>query len=177
MPPSFPTATGWRFLWIRKRLAALAPDAANFPNLRHPPFFADLELDGARRPELRLEGFIGGRHVLTRLFSSDPAHDRIFLQADDAALAGDGADATRIVFGQVDKFGAPRAFAEGQVSFKVEGPGRIVGDNPFLLTDAGGMGAVWIKTAVGGVGHIQVTATHSLLGARSVRIKVTRSAA
>jgi beta-galactosidase len=112
---------------------------------------------------------------LTRRFSSDPAHDRFQIQADDAALAGDGSDATRLVFAKVDKFGAPRALGDGEVSFKIRGPGSIVGDNPFALTDAGGMGAVWIKAASGGAGTIHVIAKHSTLGAKSLKIKVTPS--
>ena len=96
----------------------------------------------------------------------DAAHDRFFLQADDTALVGDGADATRLVFKVVDKFGAERAFAGGTVAFTLSGPGVIVGDNPFSLVDSGGVGAVWIRTLPRRSGRITVKAVHSFLGGR-----------
>ena len=155
-------------------IATLHPDAENYPHIKHPPFFADLECDGASRPELRIDGYLAGRRVLSRSFSSDPARDRFFLQADDEELIGDGADATRLVFGEVDKFGSMRPFGDGAVSFQIDGPGVIVGDNLFQLADSGGMGAVWIRTLPGRSGIIKVTATHSSLGAKTVKIKVIR---
>ncbi|HEY3863232.1 MAG TPA: glycoside hydrolase family 2 TIM barrel-domain containing protein [Verrucomicrobiae bacterium] len=155
-------------------LATLQPDSKNYRHLKHPPFFADLAMDGAGKPELRIDGYIGGKKALSRSFSSDPAHDQFFLQADDEGLTGDGADATRLVFGQVDKFGAARAFASGTVSFQIGGPGQIVGDNPFALAGSGGMGAVWIRTLASQYGRIRVAATHSFFGGKTVKIKVTR---
>jgi beta-galactosidase len=152
--------------------ATVLPDRANFPHLKHPPFFADLELDGAGRPELRIDGYVGDERVISRSFSSDVAQDKFSLQADDAELMGDGSDATRVVFRVTDKFGAPRPFAGGQVTFKISGPGVIVGDNPFSLGDSGGAGAIWIKTVPNGSGHIVVKAIHSALGTTSVKIKV-----
>ena len=153
-------------------IATLFPDAKNFPHIKHPPFFADLKVDAGGRPELRIEGYIAGRRVLTRAFSSDPARDQFFLQADDEELNGDGADATRLVFGQVDKFGSVRPSAEGAVSLRIDGPGIIVGDNPFPMAESGGMGAVWIRTLAGRTGRIKVSAAHSALGAKTVQIKV-----
>lgn len=158
-----------------KFVARLQPDRADFPHLSYPPFFCDLELDEAvaqTRPELRIDGFVGDRLALSRSFSSDPAQDQFFLAADDAQLAGNGADATRLVFKVVDKFGTERAFAGGQVSFEISGPGEIVGDNPFALADSGGVGAVWIRSTPGRPGKIIVRAVHSSLGARTVELAV-----
>ena len=155
-----------------RRQATLHPDSANFPHIQHPPFWADLELDGAGHPELRIDGYVGGRLVLSRSFSSNAADDRFFLQADDTELIGDGADATRLAFKVVDKFGADRAFASGEVAFDLTGPGVLVGDNPFSLVDSGGVGAIWIRTLPRRPGRITVKAVHSLLGARAVEIKV-----
>ena len=155
-------------------MATLLPDAKNYPHIKHPPFFTDLEMDGSKRPELRIEGYIADRRVLSRSFSSNPAHDQFFLQADDEELTGDGADATRLVFGQVDKFGSGRPFVDGTVSFQIEGPAVIVGDNPFQLAESGGMGAVWIRTLADQTGSIKVTATHSFFGAEKVKIKAIR---
>jgi beta-galactosidase len=158
-----------------KHHATLEPDRANFPQLKHPPFFANLALDGARQPELRIDGYLASERVLSRSFSSDPAKDQLWLHADDDELISDGSDATRLVFRVTDKYGAPRPFAGGQVSLRLEGPGVIVGDNPFQLADSGGVGAVWIKTLPGGAGTLNVIARHSSLGERSMSIAVRPS--
>ena len=97
------------------------------------------------------------------------------VQADDKELVGDGADATRLVFKVADKFGAERAFGGGDVKFELKGPGTIIGDNPFALGPSGGVGAVWVRTQARGAGVIEITATHSSLGSRTIRIKVTRT--
>jgi len=152
--------------------AVLHPDRAGFPNLKYPPFFADLSMNGVAKPELRIDGYVDDALVLSRSFSADNSTDRLWLHADDTELQADGSDATRLAFGIVDKFSAPRPFAEGEVSFEVEGPAVIVGDNPFQLADSGGVGAVWIKTLPDRTGRIRITATHSSLGRSSVDILV-----
>ena len=48
-----------------RRQSALLPDSAKFPHVQHPPFWADLELDGAGHPELRLDGYVGDRLALS----------------------------------------------------------------------------------------------------------------
>ncbi len=157
--------------------ATLKPDTPNYPHLKHAPFFADLELDGSNHPELRIDGYVGGKLVLSRSFSSDPAQDQLSFQADDPELLGDGVDATRLVFKVVDKFDAERAFGGGEVRFEVAGPGVVVGDNPFLLKDSGGVGAVWLRTAPNGSGVIKIQASHSTLGTKSVEVRVKPVAA
>lgn len=154
--------------------ATLHPDRANYANLKYPPFFADLEMSGAGAPELRVDGFAAGKRVLSRSFSSNPKYDRLRLAAEDAELHADGADATRVVFAVVDKFGAPRAFAGGTVTLQIEGPGEIVGDNPFDLDANGGAGAVYVRSVAGKTGRIRVHARHSTLGRNSVEITVSR---
>jgi len=153
-----------------QRHATLYPDAAGFPHLKHPPFFADLDLDGSARPELRIDGYVGDRLLLSRSFSSDVSQDQFLLSMDDTALYADGIDATRLVFKVADKFGAERAFADGEVEFELTGPGVIVGDNPFSLVDSGGVGGVWVKTLPDKVGLIRLIVKHSTLGARHVEI-------
>jgi len=159
-----------------RREATLHPDSAGFPHIPYPPFWAELELDGASHPELRIDGYVGSRLALSRSFSADAAQDRFVLEADDAELMADGADATRLAFKVVDKFGADRAYAGGQVAFELTGPGVLVGDNPFPLVDSGGVGALWIRTLPRIAGRITVKAVHSSLGARSVEILANGSA-
>jgi beta-galactosidase len=151
---------------------SLYPDREGFPNLKYPPFFADLTVDGTNKPELRIDGYLGNRVVLSRSFSADTSADRLWLHADDAEVSADGSDATRVAFGAVDKFGVTRPFVEGKVSFEIKGPGVIIGDNPFELTDSGGAGAVWIKAVPGRTGRINIEASHASLGKNSIDIQV-----
>ena len=152
--------------------ATLTPDAANYPHLHHPPFFADLDLNGSAHPELRIDGYIGNQLALSRSFSSDPSKDQLALEADDKELADDGSDATRVVFKVVDRFGSERLGGNGSVKFEITGPGQLVGDNPFSLADSGGVGAVWVRSIPGGHGRMRITATHSALGTKSLEIDV-----
>ena len=158
-----------------KHHATLQPDRPNFPHTKYPPFFTDLSLEGSGKPELRIDGFVGGRRVLSRSFSSDPSKDRLLLTSDGTRLSGDGTDAIRLEFKVADQYGALRLFAGGLMMFKVDGPGAIVGDKPFDLTATGGTGAVWVKATNCEAGHIRVTAAHESLGKASVEIDVVPS--
>jgi beta-galactosidase len=157
--------------------ATLHPNRAGFPNLRYPPFFADLKFDGASHPELRIDGYKGATRLLSRRFSSDRSQDKLWLHADDTELTADGADATRLAFAVVDKYGALHAFGKGKVTLTLEGPGVLVGDNPFVLEENGGAGAVWVKTLPGKVGTIRIAAEHDVLGSQRVEIRAMAAGA
>ena len=155
-----------------KHHSTVRPDRKNYPNLKYAPFFADLDIENGGHPELRIDGYVGSRLLLSRSFSSDASKDQFLLDADDSAIAGDGVDATRVVFRVADKFGAPRLFAGGDIRFELTGAGILVGDNPFSLTESGGAGAVWVKARPAGSGEIVLKAVHPVLGTKSVVIKV-----
>ncbi len=158
-----------------KLRATLPPDRASFPNTAYPPFFVDLDMDGSGKPEMVIRGYVKDAMVLSRSFSSDTSRDQLWFAADDGELHGDGSDSTRLAFGVVDKFGAPRAFAGGKVMLAIDGPGKIAGDNPFDLDANGGMGAVWIRTLPDKHGMIRVRAEHTSLPApREVTVRVLR---
>jgi beta-galactosidase len=151
-----------------EKIASATPDHAGFPNLKYSPFFCDLEVANPgfgktkTPPELRIDGYVGENLALSRSFSGDLSKDKFTLVADDDTLIADGSDATRLVFRVMDQYGAPRPFANGAVVFRVDGPGIILGDNPFtLLDDSGGVGAVWIKSLPNQTGTIFVRATWS----------------
>jgi beta-galactosidase len=71
-----------------------------------------------------------------------------------------------------DEFGATRTYANDPVIFKLEGPGELIGDNPFALI--GGTGAVWVR-AKGEAGVVRLTATHPRLGSQVVEIHLTEA--
>ncbi len=145
-----------KFFLDGKQVAEAHPDRANYPHLAYPPFFCDLPGQG----ELRIDGYLGDRLALSKSFSTKPQFD---VTADDTELIADGSDATRLAFRSNDR--------SGSVVFKLTGPGVIVGDNPFHLAEAGGVGAIWVKTLPKSPGRIVVAATHPVLGARSVTIR------
>ena len=156
-----------------EHFATVRPDTAGYPHLGYPPSFADFRaVDGSRRPELRIDGYLGADMVASRSFSADPSGDVLALAADDAEIDGDGADATRLEFRAVDRYGAPRPYVAGQVGFDVTGPAVLVGDNPFDFAAAGGAGAVWIRSRPGARGTVTVRASHPILGQAVAHIRI-----
>ncbi|MGH3096171.1 MAG: glycoside hydrolase family 2 TIM barrel-domain containing protein [Streptosporangiales bacterium] len=159
-----------------QRFAKLEPDRARFGHLAYPPFFVDLEsVDGSSKPRLRIDGYVGDKRVLSRRFAADPADDTLTVRADDEQLVADGADATRVAFRAVDRYGAPRPYVDGDVTISVDGPGMLVGESPFAFADAGGVGAVWIRTVHRASGTIRVKASHAGLGSGEVTIQVRQA--
>jgi beta-galactosidase len=161
-------------LWLDgSYYATVTPDAEGYPHLPYPPSFVSFgQVDGSTRPELRIDGYLGDELIASRTFSSDPATDELSVRADDRELVADGVDETRVVFRAVDSYGAPRPYVGGQVDLTVDGPAGLVGDNPFALADAGGVGAVWIRTLPGSAGTITVSARHPALGSAATVINV-----
>ena len=146
------------------------PDRKDYGNLAHPPFLVDLtDCWAGDWGDLKIEGYLGGKLAITRTFSGKGADVQLFVEPDDAELVGDGSDATRVVLRATDEYGSPRPFSTGAVSLAIEGPGEIVGENPFALT--GGVGAVWVKTKEA-AGTIRLTARHPYLGVKTVQIQV-----
>lgn len=154
-----------------ERHVVLRADRGSFPHIAYPPFFVDLDANAADKPELRIDGYVGNSLVLSRNYSADRSADRLWFHVDDELLLTDGADVTRLDFGAVDRFGNPRATMTGAVRLYLDGPGLIVGDNPFDLNDAGGLGAVYIRTKDGEAGLIRVRGEHPVLGGASAQIR------
>jgi beta-galactosidase len=153
--------------------ASLTPDGGDYGSLAYPPSFADFRgVDGSSRPELRIDGYLGPDLVASRSFSSDPSLDSLRAAADDDEIAGDGADATRVAFRAVDRYGAPRPYPTGSVTLSVSGPAVLVGESPFDFAAAGGVGAVWIRSLPGSAGHVAVSASHPVLGQAMARVRV-----
>jgi beta-galactosidase len=153
-----------------QHLATALPDRGNYGGLAYPPAVADLTVDGSGRPDLRIDGYVGGAIVATLRMSADPARDRLALTADHTALAADGSDATRLTFRAVDAYGNWRRHVTGSVALELTGPGTLVGDNPFPFGDYGGVGGAFVRTQAGRAGPVRVTARHPALGAATVRI-------
>jgi len=157
-----------------KLVGEVDPDRSAFPHLRYPPFSINLGDLFHRWGELRIEGYIGGRQVISRRYSDQAADRKFVVRPDDTMLLADGADSTRVVLRVTDEFGAIRPFANDSVQLRIEGPAQIIGDNPFSLI--GGTGAVWVR-AKEQAGTVRLTAMHPRLGSQSITITVDEVAA
>ncbi|WP_263349846.1 glycoside hydrolase family 2 protein [Acidicapsa acidisoli] len=156
-----------------KLIAEVDPDRAQFPNLRYAPFVADVGKGIDPWGDLRIEGYIQGKQVIAKRYSSKGIEQKFSLVADDLSLHGDGADTTRVVLAVTDEFGAICPFADDAIKLEVEGPAEIIGDNPFALV--GGTGAIWIR-AKEQAGIVHLRGHHPVLGQQEIQITVSPSA-
>lgn len=153
--------------------ATLSPDKSKLPNIKYPPFYANLEFASDNKPkDLCIEGYIGGKKVIEKKYSSDVYWDDFTLSADNNAIASGGIDATRVIFGVTDKYGNFRPYGDGMVEFSIEGPGEIIGDIPFDLSENGGCGAIWIKSKGKSAGVVTLRTKTLRYGIKSITINI-----
>ena len=153
-----------------KLVAEANPDRKQFAHLKYPPFSADLSRIREGWGDLRIDGFIQGKQVISRSFSGKGVDQKFALLPDDTSLVADGADTTRVVLRVTDEFDAIRPFAADAIRFELTGPATLIGDNPFALV--GGTGAVWVRAAEQ-PGKVKLTAHHPTLGVQSVEFQIT----
>ncbi len=157
-----------------KLIAELDPDREEFEHLTYPPFV--LEVDKIDRKQfgiawgdLRIDGFINGKQVISKSLSGAGDDRKFTLLPDDLTLKADGADTTRVVLRVTDQFDAIRTYANDPIVFTLEGPAQLIGDNPFALI--GGTGAVWIR-AKETAGKVRLTARHPRLGTQTIEFNL-----
>jgi beta-galactosidase len=158
-----------KFYIAGKLVAEADPDRKQFPHLKYAPFTADLSKSVGSWGDLRIEGHIQGKQVISRSFSGKGVDQKFALLPDDTTLAADGADTTRVVLRVTDEFDAIRPFAADAIRFELTGPAQLIGDNPFALI--GGTGAVWIRAGEQ-PGKVRLTAHHPNLGVQHVEIDI-----
>jgi beta-galactosidase len=158
-----------KFYIGEKLVAEVDPNKKEFAHLRYAPFAADLEKAVFQWGDLRIEGYIQGKQVISKTLSGRGVDQKFTLLPDDTKLNADGADATRVVLRVTDEFGAIRPFANDAIKFTLDGPAEIIGDNPFALI--GGTGAIWIR-AKEQPGTVKLTATHPVLGTQQLQFEI-----
>jgi beta-galactosidase len=158
-----------KFYIAGKLVAEADPDTKTFAHLRYAPFVADLSRVVQPWGDLRIDGFIEGKQVISKTMSGKGVDQKFALLPDDTQLNADGADTTRVVLRVTDEFGAIKPFANDAIKFELEGPAEIIGDNPFALV--GGTGAIWIR-AQEQAGTVKLTATHPQLGKQQVQFEL-----
>ena len=156
-----------------KLVAEADPDKTQFQHLRYAPFTANLQASGHQFGDLRIEGYLQGKKVITKTLSGKGIDQKFTLLPDDKNLNADGADTTRVVLRVTDEYGAIRPFANDAIKLELEGPAEIIGDNPFALV--GGTGAIWIR-AKEQAGTVQLTATHPVLGVQKIQFELVNVA-
>jgi beta-galactosidase len=156
-----------------KLVAEADPDKTQFQHLRYAPFTANLGSAVHQWGDLRIEGYLQGKKVITKTLSGKGIDQKFTLLPDDTNLNADGADTTRVVLRVTDEYGAIRPFANDAIKLELEGPAEIIGDNPFALV--GGTGAIWIR-AKEQAGTAQLTATHPVLGVQKIQFELVNVA-
>jgi beta-galactosidase len=140
------------------------PDREQFAHLQYPPFSIDLTKSHKVWGDLRVDGYLKGKQVISKTYSGRGVDQKFSIHLDDTELNADGADSTRVVLRVTDEFGAIRPYANDPIILSLEGPAEIIGDNPFALV--GGTGAVWIR-AKEESGTVRLTAKHPRLGSQT----------
>jgi beta-galactosidase len=141
-----------------------------YSNLPYPPFLVSLPSVDAPSV-LHIRGYVGGEQVTDVQMSSNTDYDYLGMSADDAVILADGADMTRVVFRARDAYGNQRRYNRGDVTLSLDGPGVLIGDNPFAFGSYGGLGAVWVRSVSQQPGTITLTAVHPELGRARVHIR------
>ena len=170
-PSNFSVAPQGNDEW--QLIAEVDPDHQQFSHLKYPPFIWKVsEPHNLSFPwgDLRIDGFLKGQQVISKSLSGDGANHKFALLPDDTTLLADGADTTRVVLRVTDQFGAIRTYADEPITFTLEGPATLIGDNPFSLV--GGTGAVWIR-AQQQPGPVKLTAKHPRLGTQTIDLQLT----
>lgn len=148
-------------------LAEADPDRAQFPHLKYAPFDVDFgEKIRENWGDLRIDGYINGKQVISKRYSGDGTDRDFVVKADDTELIADGADTTRVVLRMNDAYGAIRPFASDGVALELEGPATLIGDNPATLI--GGAVAVWVRAGEQ-PGAVTMRAKHPRHGTKEVR--------
>jgi beta-galactosidase len=145
------------------------PDRKQFSHLRYAPFSVPLGEQLRDWGDLRIDGYIGDKLVISKKYSGKGIDQQFALLPDDAELNADGADTTRVVLRVNDEYGQVRPFANDPIIFELDGPGEIIGDNPFALI--GGTGAIWVR-AKEQAGTVTLRGKHPVLGTQQVSFRL-----
>ncbi len=150
--------------------AELDPERTEFNHLTYAPYVwnyrdTDFRQLGFHWGDLRIDGFLKGRQVISKSLSGRGVDRKFTIRPDDTELLADGADTSRVVLRVTDEFDAIRTYANDPIVFTLDGPAEMIGDNPFALI--GGTGAIWIR-AQQRAGTARLTARHPRLGTQSI---------
>jgi len=150
----------------------LEPARKEFPHLDYPPFFLTLPEGNDDWGDLRVDGYVQGKCVISKSYSGKGMDQSFSVTIDDSELVADGADTTRVVIQVTDEYGAMRPLCNDPVEITVEGPATLLGNR--LVGLASGRTAVWIR-AKQQEGIVRISATHPKFGTKTVSVKIAGS--
>ncbi|NDJ76629.1 MAG: glycoside hydrolase family 2 protein [Chloroflexi bacterium] len=156
-----------------ERIGRYQPDRETFPHLPYPPFKISLGPGlltwGRRMADLRIVGYVADEIAAEQCIAADGLPYELQLAVDAAELDADGADMTRLVFRIVDRYGNRLPYTNQVVSFEIDGPADLIGENPFALI--GGQAALFVK-AQHQPGRVTVRASTPRLQPASVTLTI-----
>ncbi len=122
-----------------KLVAEADPDRKQFPHLKYAPFTADLSKHVEPWGDLRIDGFIQGKQVISRSFSGKGVDQKFTLLPDDtnARCRWSRHHARRPARHRRIRRDSPLC-QPTPFDFELTGPAELIGDNPFALV--GGTG-------------------------------------
>lgn len=139
--------------------------------LHHPPYHFTIspEADG-----LKAEAMDNGKVKTTAIWRLAGAPAKLQLEADRTKLTADGADISRLIFTVTDANGTPVPNASNEVTFRLEGQGQLIGENP-VRARAGKMIVLVRSTYT--PGSIRVTANSQGLASATCSLRSSAPAA
>ncbi|MNI29294.1 Beta-galactosidase [compost metagenome] len=156
------------------KVATERPDYMHYPNLPHPPVVFTgcswWEWGASLVSSLKVVGKIGGIAVAEHEISPFGLPSRLSLTSDVEELIADGADCTRVVVELKDSHNQTLHLAHHPVDFRLEGEGRLIGENPFSLE--AGRGAVYVQ-ASRVPGTIRLVASVKGVGEAVIQVQTT----
>ena len=148
-------------------IADLKPARDQFPYLAHPPFFLTLSNGNDDWGDLRIDGYLQGKKVISKTLSGAGVSRKLEVLLDDSELFADGSDATRAVLRVVDEYGSIQRLCADPLQITLTGPATLIGSD--LVALSGGTTAVWVR-AGRQPGTVRLRASHTVLGSKEVEI-------
>jgi len=144
------------------------PDAQSYPHLPHPPFTVPMEMMwGTAFDDLKIIGYYQGEQVAEQYFPINSHPRKLVLTVDHDTISRKGNDMTWVRIQVTDEHGNIQRYANPIVTFTVDGPGQLIGTNPFALI--GGQAGLFIK-GTGESGEVTITATADRLDSSSATV-------
>ena len=111
-------------------------DGGNAEHLDHPPFtFTNVTFKPGK---LKAVGYINGKEVTQDIVSTpgNPAAISIDFDTSGRDLTADGSDTIFVYASIIDDKGNPNFTVTNEITFEVNGPAKLIGDNP-VIAEAG----------------------------------------
>jgi beta-galactosidase len=98
--------------------------------LNHPPFSF---VTSAEANVIKAVGYRNGKQVAEHTWRKPGKPVALTIETDRESIVADGSDFSRVIVTAVDANGTVVPDFDEEVSLELEGPGRLVGNNPFKL--------------------------------------------